>query len=207
MMKGMFMPMPSTECRECGGIVTRVRKDYHYKECGLQNVMLAGINVSVCSTCHAEQPEIISIAALHRAIMIDLLKKRSLLCGEEIRYLRKMARFKASELAAHISADPTSISKWENNERKIGAKSDRVIRLVCYTALLERLVRANSEERITGDVARVALAHENLNVLDLLRRIEDKSKGPKKVSIDAGKMLEFGGTVDIGDIVASPGIQ
>jgi hypothetical protein len=110
MMKGViFMPMPSTECRECGGVVTRVRKDYHYKECGLQNVMLIGINVNVCSTCHAEQPEIISIAALHRAIMIELLKKRSLLCGEEIRYLRKMARFKASELAAHISADPTSI--------------------------------------------------------------------------------------------------
>jgi hypothetical protein len=68
-------------------------------------------------------------------------------------------------------------------------------------------VRANSEERITGDIARVALAHENLNVLDLLRRIEDKSKGPKRVSIDAGKIIEFGGSVDIGDIVASPGIQ
>ena|SRR3569623_1137171 len=188
--------MTPIKCRECSGIVKRVRKNYHYKECGLESVMLAGIQVNVCSNCQSEEPEIPSIASLHRLIMLDLLKKTSLLCGEEIRFLRKMARLKATDLARHIDADATSISKWENNERTHSGTADRVIRLVCYTAMLEKILRPGPEEQLTGTVARAALAHDDLNVLDLMRKIEGKSKGPKKVSIDMGNAIGCGVGID-----------
>lgn len=183
----------------------QVKKDYHYRECGLQTVILKGLTVNVCPACGAEEPEILSVEVLHRLIMFDLLKKRSLLCGEEIRFLRKMSRMKATELAILIDATTTTLSKWENNERKIGSKSDRVIRLVCYTALLERLVKADSEERLTGTVARAALTNERLNVFDLLRKIEDKAKGPKRMSIDPTKI--GGDCVDIEKATPVAGIQ
>jgi len=192
------------KCRECATTMNRVQKDYHYNECGLPSVLLTGITVNVCPKCGAEAPEIPAMAGLHRQIMLSLLKKRSLLCGEEIRFLRKMSRMKATELAVLIGADATSLSKWENNERKISAKSDRVIRLVCYTTMLERLLRAKSEEKITGTIASVALAHDGLNIVDLLKHIENKSKGPKKMSIDPSRIND---SVTLESAIVLGGVQ
>jgi DNA-binding transcriptional regulator YiaG len=176
----------------------RERKDYKYKQCGLPNVVLTGITVYTCEQCGAEVPEILSIASLHRFIMIDILKKRTLLCGEEIRFLRKMARMTATELGKLIGADSTTLSKWENNARKIGTKADRVLRLVCYSGMLEhtlRTLRAITDESFTGAVASTAKQVETLDIREFLANIENKKGAAKRVTINPDTLRQFGTSV------------
>jgi transcriptional regulator with XRE-family HTH domain len=128
-------------------------------------------------------PEIPEIGGLHRMIMLELLKKRSLLCGEEIRFLRKMARITAKELAGLMGLTPTQISRVENGKRKIGSQSDRVLRLTCYAGLLERILKAR-DAGFTEAMASTAKEIPSLDIRDVLRKIEAKSKGPKSMRID-----------------------
>ena len=91
------------KCRECGRPMRATRQDYRYVESGLQHVLLKNIVVYECD-CGGQIAEIPNMGPLHRAIMMDLLTKKTLLCGEEIRFLRKMARLKAKELAELLGA-------------------------------------------------------------------------------------------------------
>ena len=194
--------MTRRKCYECGGELCAQRKDYNYKECGLANVILKGITVYSCPRCGSEEPEIDSMAGLHRAIMIEILKKETILCGEEIRYLRKMARMTAAQLAKLVGTDSTTLSKWETGKRKLGSQSDRVLRLICYSGMLERLFRIN----MAGDMAKAAQERKTMSIREILSKIEDKSRGPKKVTIDPAKLAEFvgfasGDTSSGGDLI------
>jgi len=170
------------KCGECGGTLRVTHQDYRYVECGLQNVTLKNLLVYACDACDSQAPEIPNIGGLHRAIAVDLLTKKTLLCGEEIRFLRKMARMTGSELAKLMGVTSTQLSKWENNKRPIGAPSDRVLRLICYAGVLERIVNIGSD--LKAEMARAAMFTPSLNIRGLLSQIEGKSKGPKRVTID-----------------------
>ena len=50
-------------------------QNYHYRECGLNNVILAGITVRICPECGALTPKIPKIEALHDCIAHALVKK------------------------------------------------------------------------------------------------------------------------------------
>ena len=193
--------MTQRRCYECGEQMRTERRDYQYKECGLDTVVLKGINVHACPKCGSEEPEIGSVASLHRAIMIDILEKDSVLCGEEIRYLRKMARMTGSQVGKLLGADSTTVSKWETNKRKIGAQSDRVLRLICYAGMLERLVK--TKDGIAGDVAQIAREKKSMSIRDILSKIKDRSRGPKRVTIDPAKLAELGLSLD--DLSTSEG--
>jgi len=184
--------MTPRKCYECGGVIRQERKDYKYKECGLPNVVLARIPVDICTQCGIETPEIPSVAGLHRLLMMMILKKNTVLCGEEIRFLRKMARLKATELGRLIGADSTTLSKWENNARKIGAKADRVLRLVCYTGMLERMLKVAKDESITGSIASRAPDCEAMDIRELLSKIENKKKGPMPLFIAPETLRHLG---------------
>lgn len=171
------------KCSECGGDLCVTHQDYRYVECGLQNVTLKNLLVYACDACDAQAPEIPNIGGLHRAIAMDLLKKKTLLCGEEIRFLRKMARMTGLELAKLMGVTSTQLSKWENNKRSIGAPSDRVLRLICYAGVLERIVNIGAD--LKAEMAKMAMFTPSLNIRELLSQIEGKSKGPKRVTIDA----------------------
>jgi putative zinc finger/helix-turn-helix YgiT family protein len=169
-------------CYECEGRLRVRQKNYKYKECGLQNVVLKDITVYECESCGAEQPEIPAMASLHRNIMLAVLKKESLLTGEEIRFLRKMAALTASEMSRLMGVTPTQVSKWENNARKISAPSDRVLRLICYSGFLEKMVK--DLRGLTNETAAVAKTAMSLDVRSWLRNIEKHVRGSKRVTID-----------------------
>ncbi len=154
-------------CYECKAPLSVRRKNYQYTQCGLPNVVLRNIIVEECRECGTEHPNIPAIAGLHRTIMILLLKKETLLTGEEIRFLRKMANLTGVELAKLMGVTSTQISKWENNNRPISATSDRVLRLICYSGLLERMLKNN-----------------RLSIRDWLKNIEREVTGPKRLTID-----------------------
>ena len=118
-------------CLNCGGNCEGVKKDYRYVECGLQNVTLKNITVNVCADCGSEAPEIPSMSGLNIQIMLQLIAKESLMCGEEIRFLRKIARLSGRELATLMGLTAVHLSRLENSAATIGAQADRVLRLIC----------------------------------------------------------------------------
>lgn len=174
---------------------SRVR-NYHYTECGLSNITLEKILVHECTACGAESPEIPDLAKLHRCITVQILRKDTLLDGDEIRFLRKIAGLKASELASLMRTTPSSLSRWENNSKPIGKAFDRILRLICYSGLLERLLRMQGEQLIDR-TAVAAHVLPSLDIRNFLKNTGQKARAPKKmVTIDPQKLAGLGDGLD-----------
>ena len=119
-------------CSQCGGSKIKVIKDkpYNYDECGL-NVILNGLNQYECEECKEHFVSIPKVKQLHRVIGISLCKeKKGLLTAQEIKFLRKDLRFKAKELAQLLGVTPQTVSRWENNKKRIGEGQDRLLRSI-----------------------------------------------------------------------------
>jgi DNA-binding transcriptional regulator YiaG len=167
-------------------------EDYHYTECGLPRVLLSKITVYRCKDCKAMVPEIPAQSELHRAILMALLRKTSLLSGEEIRFIRKMAGYSLQDLANIMGIHNTNLSKWENNARTIGKDSDRMLRLICFSSILQESVKevAETHPDFVRRVAEVAKSLSGFNIHAVLRLVQNKSIGPKTVTIDPKRFAE-----------------
>ena len=151
-------------CDLCGG---RIREEkatlespYPYRVSGLKSVLLAGITVRRCRKCGADSPIIPRIAALHQRIAESLLRRESLLSGEEIRFLRKLAGFSAARFAALLSVSPSHLSRVENG------------RYAGFSETTERLGRA---------IVAVTLGRPAVrNLLIRVRSSGAPSKGPRR---------------------------
>jgi len=109
---------------------------YHYRMSGLSNVYLIGILVRRCIHCGTESPVIPRIAELHKLIAREIVDKPELLCGEEIRYLRKYAGFSAKRFAALLQIDTSHLSRVENGKcRSLGAPTDKLARTLAISAI------------------------------------------------------------------------
>ena len=188
------------KCHICAGSMRGVRENYHYTECGLNSVYLKNILVFHCG-CGAVVPEIPQMTTLHRAIVLDVLKKGTLLSGEEIRFLRKMARLSGVDLARVMGVHPVTVSKWENNNSNIGPSNDRVLRLICFTGMLQQILE-QKDEKLLGTLAAAAKKVSSLNIKMFLEKIEERSEGPKTVTIDPALLSGFGRPED--EAVVSP---
>ena len=67
---------------------------------------------------------------LHSLIGLNLIKKKSLLNGQEIRFLRKNIGLTATKLSKIVGVDNATMSRWENNNQSIDKSHDRLIRLI-----------------------------------------------------------------------------
>src|SRR5262249_49304242 len=114
--------MENRKCELCGGaLVTRKttrQRPYGYELSGLDRVFLVGIDVRECLKCGVQIPTIPAIAALNEAIAQDLMLKKQLLSGKEIRFLRKHAGISAKEFALLIGVNPAHLSRVENGKTK-----------------------------------------------------------------------------------------
>lgn len=163
---------------------------YKYDECGLTTVKLVNITIHECE-CGAMVPEIPAMAALHRKIAFALISKHSLLVGEEIRFLRKMAGLSGVELAGLLGVHKTNLSKWENDSRRITKKTDSTLRLLCFAGMLQQLIK---EQGQGVDLPRIADAIKQLSEVDIkqiLQRVRDEFIGPKKVTINPEELAKF----------------
>jgi putative zinc finger/helix-turn-helix YgiT family protein len=120
-------------CSACEGPADVVRGDYHYKESGLKNVTLSGIDLIRCQKCGHVDPVISRLKELHRALALAVASQPFRLQGEDVRYLRKYLGMTQDKFAELLHIHKSSLSKWENNEDKIGEQSDRLIRTVVLT--------------------------------------------------------------------------
>lgn len=67
---------------------------------------------------------------LNSLIGLNLIKKKSLLSGKEINFLRKNMGLTATKLSLYIGVDNATISRWENGTQNISKPHDYLLRLV-----------------------------------------------------------------------------
>jgi putative zinc finger/helix-turn-helix YgiT family protein len=119
-------------CPVCNSKAVCTKEIYHYTECGLNNVLLEGVDVCNCS-CGEEFVSIPAMPELHSLIGTNLIKKKALLDSQEIRFLRKNVGLTAKKLSLYLGVDNATISRWENGKQEITKSHDHLVRLVYST--------------------------------------------------------------------------
>lgn len=123
-------------CLNCDAEMKCEERTHHYKECGLDNIFLEGIEVLTCEKCGEEEVGIPCISDLHRFIGKSLVLQKQPLSGKEVRFLRKHAGLAAKRFAEIIAVDKSTLSRWENENQPISPPNDRLIRMI-YCAIME----------------------------------------------------------------------
>jgi DNA-binding transcriptional regulator YiaG len=101
---------------------------YRYTECGLDNVIIEGMNVLV-DDGGEKAVTFPNINGLHRVIALGIVSKKSGLSGKELRYLRTEVGRTQAELASVVHREPLTISRWERGEDVIDGNAETIIRL------------------------------------------------------------------------------
>lgn len=138
-------------CRECGGNARIVRKDYRFRESGLNNVYLQDIEVVVCAKCKGESPRIPNHDDLMRTIAVALIDKPFELAGDEVRFLRKYLGEGSIAFAQMLGIDRSHLSRVENGAMAISKQTDRLVRTVALVrepSLLDKLRRLGRYQAI-----------------------------------------------------------
>jgi putative transcriptional regulator len=106
------------------------KKQHHYKESGLDNVYLEGVEIFSCPSCNEELVSIPTVPELHTLIGKHLIEKKSLLNGKEIRFLQKNAGLSVRRFSKKMGVNSSTMSRWENGEQKLTSSDDRLVRLI-----------------------------------------------------------------------------
>ena len=102
---------------------------HQYVESGLDNIIISGVEICICS-CGEEIVSVPAVPELHSLIGLYLVKKKALLIGKEIRFLRKNIGLTAKKLSGYLGVDNATISRWEKGNQAINKANDRFLRLV-----------------------------------------------------------------------------
>lgn len=181
------------KCYSCGSAMEGKIENYKYLECGLKSVTLEGILVFHCAKCGAIVPEITNARELHVLIALGVLTKDSLLTGDEVRFLRKFSGYSGSELAQLAGTSKSVVSRWENR-LKLGAKSDRLLRLIFFQKLVRDYLGdfEKSGETEVGKGKFRGLVTQILGSLDeMLKNIRTKKTTKVQYTIDVNKHPEL----------------
>jgi len=116
-------------CPNCNSETVCIKDKHHYTECGLNYVFLEGVDVCEC-TCGEKFVIIPAMPQLNSLIGFSLIKKKALLNGQEIRFLRKNMGLTATKLSKIIGVDNATVSRWENGNQTITKPHDRLVKLV-----------------------------------------------------------------------------
>jgi len=176
----------SRKCCECSKTMVGRRQNYLYTECGLRSVTLTNVLVFHCP-CGAIVAEIPGAGQLHYVIAFSLLRKESILSGEEARFLRKWVGYSATELADITGYSKSIISRWENEKAEIGKESDRLLRLVIFAKMLENAAGQKisvNGKGLPNEIAEVGRLVKTLNLPEILRQVEDTHHGSTPIRID-----------------------
>jgi DNA-binding transcriptional regulator YiaG len=137
-----------SQCSDCGREARLERGTYRFRESGLDNAVLKGIEIIKCSACGNEDPIIPNLDGLLRILAVAIVTSRLPLTGAEVRYLRKYLEMSGEQFARILHTDKSTLSKWETEAVNIGSKSDLLIRAVALN--LGRGLRGEAEQ-ITRD--------------------------------------------------------
>lgn len=125
-------------CSICETPMERARGDYPFPESGLSGVVLRDIQLLKCPKCGAIDPIIPRFKHLFYFLARLVLKKESILCGEEIHFLRLHLGMNAKEFADLVGVDKSTLSRWEHDRQRISPTNDRLIRLIVYSLMKQQ---------------------------------------------------------------------
>jgi len=107
---------------------------YHYKECGLDNVIIEGMD-SVVDHAGDETITIPAIGLLHNVIAEGIVMMPSKITGRELRFLRTEMGLTQEKLADVLKVTLLTISRWEREENPIKDTAEMLIRLMAVERL------------------------------------------------------------------------
>lgn len=106
------------------------KQDYHYTECGLDNVVIADADFDLIDDDGEKIIQIPAVGMLHKAIAEGLINQRGALSGAEIRFLRTEMGMTQAELAKLLHRDTQSVGRWERDECPIEPTQDMTLRQI-----------------------------------------------------------------------------
>ena len=117
------------KCRHCEkGELVEVQENYHYRECGLDNVTILGLTLRKCPDCGNIMPLIPSIEGLHDRLAQAIIKKNGPLTAAEIVFLRKSLGWSGADFSRHMHCDRAQVSKWEHGAVVMSKPYDLLLR-------------------------------------------------------------------------------
>lgn len=149
------------KCFSCGAKMNSSTEPHIYDRDGLR-VTLLDVEVRRCPSCGEYEVIIPEIEELNRTIAEALIKKPNPLVGAEVRFLRKTLGWSATDLARYLGTTKETVSRWENDRRKVNPAADRALRLM-----------AAHEKPV-----------EDYSVIDAMKAIEDGPARPLKMSFE-----------------------
>ena len=106
--------------------MTTKRENMPYQS--LPGTVLIGVSVSRCVHCGEYEVAIPAIDGLNHALAQTVIRKRTRLAGDEIRFLRTYLGYSGADFARLIGSDPASVSRWESGKQPIGHHTDLLLR-------------------------------------------------------------------------------
>ena len=106
------------------------KQDYHYTECGLDNVVVADADFDIIDDEGEKIIQIPAVGMLHKAIAEGLINQSGALSGAEIRFLRTEMGMIQAELAKLLHRDTQSVGRWERDECPIEPTQDMTLRQI-----------------------------------------------------------------------------
>ncbi len=142
---------------------------YHYKESGLDNVMVEGLP----SCVDDEGDEVFTVPnvnGLHLAIATGIVEHAAGMSGAEMRFLRTEMGLTQAELASIVHHDGQSVGRWERGETPIDPAAEALIRLLA--------------------IERLHLPIDGKTIADISARCVPSAK-PQQIVIDGSNPAEY----------------
>lgn len=110
-------------------------KEYHYTECGLDNIYLVnGFTIEKLENGE-EAIHIHDIHKLHYVIGNSLVFKRGLLTGKEVQFIRRTMDLSQTALGKLLGVEYQSVLGWEKNKNPISKTADHFLKMIFFTYL------------------------------------------------------------------------
>ena len=109
-----------------------LKEPLHYPDCGLDDVYL--LNGYDCEeTPYGNGVTVQDTDGLRAAIARDLVSRKKVLNGKEVRFLRKQMDLTQSELGRLVGLDAQSVARWEKGQRVLKKGPAELLLRVIYT--------------------------------------------------------------------------
>ena len=132
------------------------QKNYHYVECGLDNVYLSN-GFKFMETSEGTAVSFHDIDGLHKAIGLHLVTHKKNLIYKEIRFLREEMLMSQSLLASLLGISEQAIHRWETGKTHIPKPSENLLRL------LYRAQVSNQNDNISKLLKEIANLEDKIN--------------------------------------------
>lgn len=109
-----------------------------YKECGLDNVTLRGVDSHKCHQCGEEYLGFGDQEQLHSLIAKALTLKKGILTGKELRFLRTFLGLSGAMFAARVGVSKETVSRFENDKQPLSKTFDVLVKSLVANKLPDR---------------------------------------------------------------------